>query len=60
MNNLTKEQLESMLQDVLKELNLSQNMIVKHKALGTTPAELVRLVLDGKDKEIKMLEQEGF
>lgn len=30
-------------------------MIEKHGPLGTAPAELVRLVLEQKDKEIRML-----
>ena len=44
-----------MLEDVVNELNLSGEMIEKHGALGTAPAELVRLVLEQKDKQIRML-----
>lgn len=44
-----------MLEDVVNELNLSEVMVEKHGQLGTTPAELVRLVLEEKDKQIKML-----
>ena len=44
-----------MLEDVVNELDLSEIMIEKHGPLGTAPAELVRLVLEQKDKEIRML-----
>jgi len=44
-----------MLEDVVNELNLSGAMIEKHGPLGTAPAELVRLVLEKKDKQIRML-----
>lgn len=47
-----KEELENMLQDVVNELELSDKMIEKHGPLGTAPAELVRAVLDAKDREI--------
>jgi len=59
MSCWTKEQLENMLEDVVNELNLSEIMIEKHGPLGTAPAELVRLVLEQKNKEIRMLKQ-GF
>jgi hypothetical protein len=55
----TKEQLENMLEDVVNELDLSDGMVEKHGQLGTPPAELVRLILDGKDREIAMLKR-GF
>jgi len=55
----TKEQLENMLEDVVNELDLSNIMIEKHGPLGTPPATLVKLVLDRKDLEIRMLKQ-GF
>ena len=55
MSCWTKEQLENMLEDVVNELNLSGIMIEKHGPFGTAPAELVRLVLEQKDKEIRML-----
>jgi len=59
MSCWTKEQLDDMLEDVVNELDLSEDMIEKHGPLGTAPAELVRLVLEQKDMEIKMLKQ-GF
>lgn len=55
MSCWTKEQLENMLEDVVNELNLSDAMIEIHGQEGTAPAELVRLVLEQKDKEIRML-----
>ena len=55
MSCWTKEQLENMLEDVVNELDLSNNIIEKQGQLGTTPAKLVRLVLEQKDKEIQML-----
>ena len=55
MSCWTKEQLENMLEDVVNELNLSDAMIEKHGQEGTTPATLVRLVLEQKDNQIKML-----
>lgn len=55
MSCWTKSELENMLEDVVNELNLSGAMIEKHGQLGTAPAELVRLVLEQKDKEIRML-----
>jgi len=51
----TKETLESMLEDVVNELDLSESMIEEHGPMGTPPAELVRLILQRKDKEIAML-----
>lgn len=59
MSCWTKPELENMLEDVVNELNLSDGMIEKHGPFGTAPAELVRLVLDSKDLEIKALKQ-GF
>ena len=59
MSCWTKEELENMLEDVINALDLSDNMIEEHGPRGTAPAELVRLVLDRKDREIKMLRQ-GF
>jgi hypothetical protein len=55
MSCCTKEELENMLEDVVNELNLSDTMIEKHGQEGTAPATLVRLVLEQKDKQIKML-----
>ena len=48
-----------MLEDVVNELDLSSNMIEKHGPLGTAPSELVKIVLEQKDREINMLKQ-GF
>jgi hypothetical protein len=55
MSCWTKLELESMLEDVINELNLSESMIEKNGQEGTAPAVLVRLVLDEKDKQIRML-----
>jgi len=55
MSCWTKEELENMLEDVINELNLSEAMIEKHGQEGTSPAKLVRLILDQKDRQIKML-----
>jgi len=59
MSKWTKEELENMLEDVVNELDLSEGMIDQHGPLGTAPSELVRLVLERKDKEISMLKK-GF
>jgi hypothetical protein len=58
MSCWSKEQLENMLEDILNELDLSSEMIEKHGQAGTTPVELVRLVLEQKDKQIKLLKKE--
>ena len=55
MSCWTKEELESMLEDVVNELDLSEEMIEKHGQEGTTPAMLVRLCLAEKDKQIIIL-----
>lgn len=55
MSCWTKIQLENMLEDVINELNLSESMIEKHGQEGTAPATLVRLVLEEKDRQIRML-----
>jgi hypothetical protein len=55
----TKPELENMLEDVINELDLSEQMIQEHGQHGTAPAILVRMILDRKDLEIKMLKQ-GF
>ena len=55
MSAHTKEELENMLEDVVNELDLSGSAIEKHGPTGTPPAELVRLVLDQKDREIRNL-----
>ena len=59
MSCWNKQELESMLEDVVNELDLSDGMIEKHGPLGTAPAELVRLVLENKDLQISALES-GF
>ena len=59
MSCWNKEQLENMLEDVINELDLSDGMIEIHGPLGTPPAELVRMVLDKKDRQIAMLKA-GF
>jgi len=55
MSCWNKEELENMLEDVINELDLSEIMIEKHGQEGTSPAILVRLVLEEKDKQIRML-----
>ena len=45
----------NMLEDVINELDLSEEAIEKHGQAGTPPAELVRLVLEEKDKKIAYL-----
>ena len=55
MSCWTKQELENMLEDVVNELDLSQEMIEKHGQEGTAPATLVRLVLEQKDREIRNL-----
>jgi len=55
MSCWTKPELENMLEDVINELNLSEEMIEKHGQEGTAPATLVRLVLEEKDRQIRML-----
>ena len=55
MSCWSKKELENMLEDVVNELDLSEGMIEQHGPLGTAPAELVRLVLDRKDMEIRAL-----
>lgn len=57
MSCWNKKQLENIIEDVVNELDLSASMIEKHGPLGTAPAELVRLVLEQKDLEIKLLKK---
>ena len=59
MSCWNKEELENMLEDVVNELDLSDAAIEEHGPMGTLPAELVRLVLAQKDKQILLLEK-GF
>jgi len=61
-NKELKEKLEShtnLLEDVVNELDLSEAIIQEHGPNGTAPSELVRLVLEEKDKRIQILKQ-GF
>ena len=62
MSRWNKEELENMLEDVVNELDLSDVMIEKHGQSGTAPSELVRLVLEQKDLEIRELKKgsQGF
>ena len=55
MSCWSKDQLEQMLEDVVNELDLSDDMIAKHGPMGTPPAQLVRIILDHKNREIAML-----
>jgi hypothetical protein len=55
MTYWNKQELEQMLEDVVNELDLSDEAIAEHGPMSTPPAELVRLVLDQKDKTIQML-----
>ena len=57
MSCWTKVELESLLEDVVNELDLSDATLTEHGQNGIPPAELVRLVLEQKDKEIRMLKQ---
>lgn len=52
----TKSEMKSMLEDVVTVLDLSEDMLEKHGPIGTQPAELVRLVLEQKNREITMLQ----
>lgn len=55
MSCWTKEELENMLEDVVNELDLSNLSIEKHGQEGTPVSILVRLVLEEKDRQIRML-----
>jgi len=55
MSRYTNKELEDMLEDVVNVLDLSEIAIEEHGPLGTAPAELVRLVLEQKDREIAAL-----
>ena len=59
MSCWSKVELENMLEDVVNELNLSDAMIAKHGPIGTPPSELLRLVLQQKDRTIRNL-RAGF
>jgi len=51
----TKEQLEQMLEDVVNELDLGELAQHTHGQMGTTPAELVKQVLEHKNQTIARL-----
>lgn len=55
MSSHTKEELDNMLEDVVNELDLSNGMMEEHGPKGSAPDELVRLVLEQKDQQIRML-----
>ena len=55
--NCKCEKYRNMLEDVVNELDLSDSAIEKHGPLGTPPAELVRLVLEEKDRIIAFLKK---
>jgi len=55
MSSHTKSELEDMLEDVVNVLDLSECEIERHGPLGTSPAELVQLVLDHKNATIRNL-----
>lgn len=57
--NIGRDDYRNMLEDVVNELDLSELAIDKHGPLGTPPAELVRLVLEEKDKIIAVLKAGG-
>ncbi len=52
----TKAEMKTMLEDVVTVLDLSESMLEKDGPIATKPAELVRLVLEQKDREIAMLQ----
>ena len=51
------EKHRDMLYAVVDELDLSDSALEKHGPMGTSPAELVRLVLKQKNQIIKGLQQ---
>ena len=57
MSRYTNEELENMLSAVIDELNLSDFMLEKHGPMGTPVHEIVREVLENKDREIYLLKQ---
>jgi len=59
MSCWNKEELENMLEDVVNELDFPGTGIEEHGQNGTSPAELVRLVLAQKDRQIFLLKK-GF
>lgn len=59
MDAYSNNELRSQLNDVCNVLDLSDAMLEKHGPIGTSAAELTRLVLEQKDNEIRMLKA-GF
>lgn len=59
MSTHTQEELENMLEDVVNELELSDGMMEKFGQHGTPPAEMVRVILEEKDRKIQLLNM-GF
>ena len=55
----SNQELRDMLYAVVDELNLSESALTEHGPMGTPPAELVRLVLQEKDRKIYLLKK-GF
>jgi|TARA_R110000824_G_scaffold165786_1_gene342457 hypothetical protein len=55
MKPYTNDELKNMLRDVVDELDLSEYAIEKHGPMGTAPAEMVREVMDEKDRIIASL-----
>jgi hypothetical protein len=55
MTCYTKAELENMLEDVVNELDLSDEVAFDHGEWGTPPAALVRDVLAVKDRQMAML-----
>jgi Zn ribbon nucleic-acid-binding protein len=51
--------MRNLLEDVVNPLDLSEIAIETHGPLGTEPAELVKLVLQQKDREIALLHHES-
>ena len=52
------ERMRNLLEDVVNALDLSEIAVETHGPLGTKPAELVKLVLQQKDREIALLRNE--
>ena len=50
--------MRNLLEDVVNALDLSEIAVETHGPLGTEPAELVKLVLQQKDREIALLHHE--
>lgn len=52
------ERMRNLLEDVVNALDLSEIAVETHGPLGTEPAELVKLVLQQKEREIALLRHE--